>query len=537
MSSKIQLRRDSAANWTATNPVLAQGEPGLETDSKKVKYGDGTTAWNLLDYASGGAGGDYSTGFEDGVNENTYHFATVTGKKEFTFRSEGYRLVEITLTAPMVANLVADGNLTFTAADTPAMTDIWLNKDTYGNEVLVYSKLDYDSNNFNNIYNSMSSPSAGNFLINISNTDFIVDDTITIKYYQEGTTYADSQFDRYGYWIPDADESTATNEVTISTAEYPWNLGDGSSGTAKYDLLDPTNDGKHNLSFQQNNSNDQRNITNVVDNEDGTLTITFDGTAVQSKTTTTGTFNFTAVDSRSNDSNLTIPVSEAGTFITDCVYGYNVGTDTNKYTGGTSRCGYLTIAGGSPINFNWYGNSNNEVQVNLNMFDNVTYNSGDTIVVTYYKAPTLIELEVYRPGNLTNNWNNGYKWFDWKDDIETEYAPGEGNGIMAGNCQMLVVVYRDAIGSQGVERGSLPIQFGWTGQGGEQNDPYDPYNREWVNSYYQTYSCSPIYNFNHEGIVFKSTDTYYGLSYTYKVRIIYKFELIIGDESDNWFNC
>jgi hypothetical protein len=56
MASKIQIRRDTAANWTATNPVLAQGEPGLETDTSKVKYGDGTTPWADLEYASAGGG-------------------------------------------------------------------------------------------------------------------------------------------------------------------------------------------------------------------------------------------------------------------------------------------------------------------------------------------------------------------------------------------------------------------------------------------------------------------------------------------------
>jgi len=53
MTTRIKLRRDTAANWTETNPVLAQGEPGLETDTSKVKYGDGETAWADLDYASG----------------------------------------------------------------------------------------------------------------------------------------------------------------------------------------------------------------------------------------------------------------------------------------------------------------------------------------------------------------------------------------------------------------------------------------------------------------------------------------------------
>jgi hypothetical protein len=50
MSAQIKLRRDTAANWTSVNPVLASGEPGLETDTLKVKYGDGSTAWNLLSY-------------------------------------------------------------------------------------------------------------------------------------------------------------------------------------------------------------------------------------------------------------------------------------------------------------------------------------------------------------------------------------------------------------------------------------------------------------------------------------------------------
>ena len=50
----IKIRRDTAANWTANNPILATGEPGLETDTKKIKYGDGSTAWNSLAYPTAG---------------------------------------------------------------------------------------------------------------------------------------------------------------------------------------------------------------------------------------------------------------------------------------------------------------------------------------------------------------------------------------------------------------------------------------------------------------------------------------------------
>jgi len=50
MASKIQIRRDSAADWTSANPTLAVGEMGYETDTGKLKFGDGTTAWNSLGY-------------------------------------------------------------------------------------------------------------------------------------------------------------------------------------------------------------------------------------------------------------------------------------------------------------------------------------------------------------------------------------------------------------------------------------------------------------------------------------------------------
>jgi len=62
----IRLRRDTAANWTANGTVvLAAGEPGLESDTKKIKYGDGTTQWNslsYLDYTAGATGPTGATG-------------------------------------------------------------------------------------------------------------------------------------------------------------------------------------------------------------------------------------------------------------------------------------------------------------------------------------------------------------------------------------------------------------------------------------------------------------------------------------------
>jgi hypothetical protein len=52
MPVQIKWRRDTAANWTTNNPVLAQGEPGFETDTLAYKIGDGTRTWSALSYGS-----------------------------------------------------------------------------------------------------------------------------------------------------------------------------------------------------------------------------------------------------------------------------------------------------------------------------------------------------------------------------------------------------------------------------------------------------------------------------------------------------
>ena len=52
MIARIQLRNDTASAWTLANPVLAQGELGIESDTLKQKIGDGTTAWNDLGYSA-----------------------------------------------------------------------------------------------------------------------------------------------------------------------------------------------------------------------------------------------------------------------------------------------------------------------------------------------------------------------------------------------------------------------------------------------------------------------------------------------------
>lgn len=72
--TKIQLRRDTAANWSTNNPTPSAGEPCFETDTGKLKIGDGITAYNSLPYQGGTS--------DTAVTTNTAQ--TISGLKTFT---------------------------------------------------------------------------------------------------------------------------------------------------------------------------------------------------------------------------------------------------------------------------------------------------------------------------------------------------------------------------------------------------------------------------------------------------------------------
>jgi hypothetical protein len=79
--TQIQIRRGTAAQWTSTNPVLSSGELGAETDTNKIKCGNGSTAWNSLPYIA--ADGDITgvtagTGITGGGTSGTVTVAIDT---------------------------------------------------------------------------------------------------------------------------------------------------------------------------------------------------------------------------------------------------------------------------------------------------------------------------------------------------------------------------------------------------------------------------------------------------------------------------
>lgn len=76
-NKKMKQRRDTAANWTSVNPVLAAGEIGYETDTNKFKIGDGVSAWTAItNYFEAGASG---IGGSTGATDNAILRASGTG--------------------------------------------------------------------------------------------------------------------------------------------------------------------------------------------------------------------------------------------------------------------------------------------------------------------------------------------------------------------------------------------------------------------------------------------------------------------------
>jgi hypothetical protein len=78
---RILIRRDTAANWTANNPTLGSGELGGETDTGKIKLGNGSTAWNSLAYQGGVTSVNGNTGVITGIatTANPTFTGTVSG--------------------------------------------------------------------------------------------------------------------------------------------------------------------------------------------------------------------------------------------------------------------------------------------------------------------------------------------------------------------------------------------------------------------------------------------------------------------------
>lgn len=144
--TQIQVRRGTASQWTSTNPTLAAGEFGFETDTNKLKCGNGSTAWNSLSYinndgditgvtagtglSGGGTSGTVTVSIDTSVTADLSTAQTLTNKNltsgTNTFPSSlatltgAETLTNKTLTAPVInlaLNAQTGTTYTFVAGD------------------------------------------------------------------------------------------------------------------------------------------------------------------------------------------------------------------------------------------------------------------------------------------------------------------------------------------------------------------------------------------------------------------------------------
>lgn len=114
VKTKVLLRNDTARRWTSNNPVLGKGEIGIEIDTRKFKFGDGTKTWTQLPYASAA---DVSW---DSANKKLVKDDGTVDIVRFT---EGTG-IDLTATAAGLQIAVDKTELALTASDISGLADV-----------------------------------------------------------------------------------------------------------------------------------------------------------------------------------------------------------------------------------------------------------------------------------------------------------------------------------------------------------------------------------------------------------------------------
>lgn len=126
---RLQLRADTAANWTSVNPTLLNGELGLETNTNKIKIGDGSTAWNSLAYFPFVVSGGTVTGNLEIGTTGTLTFEGSTADGFETTLAVTNPTADRTITLPnQSGTVIVSGNASIVNADISATAEIAVSK-------------------------------------------------------------------------------------------------------------------------------------------------------------------------------------------------------------------------------------------------------------------------------------------------------------------------------------------------------------------------------------------------------------------------
>ena len=134
MANTIQHKRGSSANWTSTDPTLAAGEFGFETDTGKLKVGDGSTAWSALGYFAPAPPPSYTitpnpSSVDEGniltfniggenITDGTYYWTIESNAGDFTTTNGSFNISnnDGSFTVTPTADSTTEGDETFEVA-------------------------------------------------------------------------------------------------------------------------------------------------------------------------------------------------------------------------------------------------------------------------------------------------------------------------------------------------------------------------------------------------------------------------------------
>jgi hypothetical protein len=202
--NQIQVRRDTAANWTSTNPVLAAGEIGLETNTRKTKFGDGTTAWTSLAYAtSGGITSSDTAPSSPSVGDQWFNSST--GKTYVYYDSYWIELDSNGTSAQSTGNAIINGafeinqrNFTSTTASGFHTFDRWRTTavdgtSTFSNQLFTLGSAPvegYEARNFLRIVTTGQTLASAQTRIiqNIESVRSFANQTVTVSFWAKATT-------------------------------------------------------------------------------------------------------------------------------------------------------------------------------------------------------------------------------------------------------------------------------------------------------------------------------------------------------------
>jgi hypothetical protein len=127
----IKHRRDTKANWAFINPILDDGEPGVETDTNRTKIGNGTSTWNQLGYQSVPFYGAFQDETTQTIASTTEAYPIKFGITDFsngvTVVSNGSGLTRVTFAHAGVYNLEWSGQFV-NANSSIRDVAVWLRK-------------------------------------------------------------------------------------------------------------------------------------------------------------------------------------------------------------------------------------------------------------------------------------------------------------------------------------------------------------------------------------------------------------------------